>query len=93
MEMIEVGQVWECKDHRIIIFDAIDTPWGDKLATVRQLGDPQNTLYNLSEAEIHRMYRLVTNPIDYGSRCNSCGYINEYVQDLDYTCYKCRGGY
>jgi hypothetical protein len=93
MESIDVGQVWECNDHRIVIFDAVDTPWGDRLATVRQLGDTKNTMYNLTETEIHRKYRLVTDPMDGGSRCNSCNYVNEYVQDLDYTCYKCKKGY
>lgn len=93
MDTIVVGQVWECQSHRILIFDAVDTPWGDRLASVRQLGDKNNTIYNLTETEIHKKYKLVHNPLDKGSRCNSCNYVNEYIQDLDYICYKCKKGY
>jgi len=93
MERVELGQVWENSDHRIIIFDVVDTPWGDRLASVRQLGDKRNTIYNLTQTEIQKMYKLVWDPLAKGSRCNSCGYMNEYVKDLDYICYKCKAGY
>lgn len=89
MNEIKKGQIWTSgvSSEDIIIIQVNKTEDGIILL-VRNNNDLSGTHYNLSEQKLNNFYSLSLR-----SKCKKCNFINEYVQESNYICFKCKSGF